>query len=93
MLKILKREIEAKERSFSIGTSSEFEPEKRDRKYTTSAFLNISLERKCPFCNLSNHPASKCLKVTNMAASKQVLHQKGLCFICFNSEHLAKMCK
>ena len=28
-----------------------------------------------------------------MAASKQVLPQKGLCFICFNSEHLAKMCK
>ena len=30
VLKILKREVEAKERSFSIGTSSEFEPEKRD---------------------------------------------------------------
>ena len=92
-LKILKREVEAKERSFSIGTSSEFEPEKRDRHYTTSAFLNSSLERKCPFCNLNNHPASKCLKVTNMAARKQILRQKGLCFICFNSEHLAKMCK
>ena len=93
MLKILKREVKAKQRSFSIGTSSEFEPEKRDRNYTTSAFLNSYLERKCPFCNLSNHPASKCLKVTNMDASKQVLRQKGLCFICFNSEHLAKMCK
>ena len=31
--------------------------EKRDRNYTTSAFLNTSLERKCPFYNLSNHPA------------------------------------
>ena len=30
MLKILKRKVEAKERSSSIGTSSEFEPEKRD---------------------------------------------------------------
>ena len=28
-----------------------------------------------------------------MAARKQVLRHKGLCFICFNSEHLAKMCK
>ena len=28
-----------------------------------------------------------------MAARKQILRQKGLCFICFNSEHLAKMCK
>ena len=93
MLKILKREVESKGMSFSIGTSSEFEPEKRDRNYTTSAFLNSSLERKCPFCNLNNHPASKCLKVTNMAARKQILRQKGMCFICFNSDHLAKMCK
>ena len=85
MLKILKREVEAKERSFSIGTSSEFEPEERDRNYTTSAYLNSSLE--------NNHPASKCLKVTNMAAGKQILHQKGMCFICFNSDHLPKMCK
>ena len=91
MLKILKREVEAKERSFSIGTSSEFEPEKRDRNYTTSAFLNSSLERKCPFSNLSNHPALKCLKVTDMTARKQILRQKGMCFICFNSDHLTKM--
>ena len=66
MLKISKREIEAKKRSISIGTSSEFEPEKRDRNYTTSDFLNSSLARKYPFCNFSNYPASKCLKVTNM---------------------------
>ena len=44
MLKILKREVEAKERSLSIGTSSEFEPEKRDRHYATSTFLISSLE-------------------------------------------------
>ena len=57
LLKILKRKDEAEQRSFSIGTSFEFEQEKRDRNYTTSAFLNTSLERKCPFYNLSNHPA------------------------------------
>ena len=93
MLKISKREVEAKERCFSIGTSSEFKPEKRDINHKTSSFLNSSLEGKCPFCNLSNHPASKCLKVTNNAARKQVLCQKGMCFICFNSDHLAKICK
>ena len=93
MLKILKKEVEAKERSFSIGTSSEFEPEKCDRNNITSAFLNSFHERKCPFCNLNNHPASTCLKVTNMAVRKQILRQKGMCFICFNSDHLAKMCK
>ena len=93
MLKILKRVVEAKGWSFLIGTSSEFKPVKRDRNYSTSAFLNSSLERKCSFCNLSNHSALKCLKVTNVAPRKQVLRQTWLCFICFNSEYLAKICK
>ena len=31
--KFLKREVRAKERSFSIGTSSEFQLKKRDRNY------------------------------------------------------------
>ena len=93
MLKILKREVETKERSFSIGTSSEFEPEKRDRETIQYQPFYSSLERKCPFCNLNNHPASNCLKVTNIAARKQILRRKGMCFICFNSDHLAKMCK
>ena len=33
-------------------------------------------ERESPCCRLNNHPASNFLKVTNMAARKQVLHQK-----------------
>ena len=28
-----------------------------------------------------------------MAARKQIFRQKGICFICFNSDHLAKMRK
>ena len=55
--KILRREVEAKKRSFSTGTSFEFESEKCDRNYATSAISNSSLARKCRFSNLSNHPA------------------------------------
>ena len=40
MLKCLKTEVEAKERSMSIGTSSELEKENKDRKYTSYSFLN-----------------------------------------------------
>ena len=32
----------------------------------TPAFLNSSLEKKCPFCNLRNYPVLKCLKVINI---------------------------
>ena len=76
-----------KEKIFLNWTSSEFEPEKYGRNYTTSAFLNSSLEKNCPVCNLSNHTTSKCLKVTNMAAKKQVLRQKGQYLIFFLSLH------
>ena len=40
MLKCLKTEVEAKERSMSIGTSSELEKENKGRKYTSYSFLN-----------------------------------------------------
>ena len=92
MLKCLKTEVEAKERSMFIGTSSELEKENKDRKYTTSSFLNNAQGKRCPFCELSNHVASKCLKVTNAASRKQTLRRKGLCFICFKSDHLASSC-
>ena len=38
MLKCLKTDVEAKERSMFIGTSFELEKENKDRKYTTSSF-------------------------------------------------------
>ena len=41
---------------------------------------------------MSNHVASKCLKVTNAAPRKQSLRRKILCFICFKSDHLANSC-
>ena len=79
MLKIRKREVKAKEKA-----SSEFETENFNRNYMSWAFLNTSI---------SNHPASKCLKVTNMALYQKGLYQKRLFFICFNSNHSAKMSK
>ena len=44
----------------------------RDRERQTER----QTERESPCCRLNNHPASNFLKVTNMAARKQVLHQK-----------------
>ena len=48
-----------------IGTSSALEKENKDRKSTTSSFLNSSKGKQCPFCELSYHVVSKCLEVTN----------------------------
>ena len=90
MLKCLKTEVETKEWSIFIGTSSELEKEDKDRKYTTSSFLNNAQGKRCHFCALSNHVTSNCLKVTNAASRKQSLHRKGMC--CMFSDNLASFC-
>ena len=92
MLKSLKPEVEAKELSLFIGTYSELEKENKGRRYTTPSFLNNAKGKRCPFCELGNHVASKCLKFTNAASRKHTLCRKGLCFICFKSDHFASSC-
>ena len=84
MLKSLKPEVEAKELSLFIGTYSELEKENKGRRYTTPSFLNNAKGKRCPFCELGNHVASKCLKFTNAASRKHTLCRKGLCFIFLN---------
>ena len=48
----------AKERSMFISTSSDLGKENKDRKYTTSSFLNNAQGKRYHFCELSNHVAS-----------------------------------
>lgn len=90
MLKFLKTEIQAKELSVSVSAGNyEKDLKKNDNKFTTSALFsqNRSLSKNkgtCEFCNLKNHTSSKCLKITEPLARKNIVRQKGLCFICFS---------
>ena len=98
MLKFLKTEIQAKERSVSVTAinSNEKDSKKNEiNKFTTSALFsqNSKFKGTCEFCNLKNHTSSKCLKITEPFARKNIVRQKGLCFICFSNEHLATSCK
>ena len=49
-------------------------------------------KKRCPFCNLNNHPPSICLKVSNSVSRKTILRKSGLSFICFRGTHLASQC-
>ena len=94
MLIFLKTEIEAKERSISVGFSTDSLSYKNSHQsYSASALLTYASKKACPFCNLANHSASKCLKVANPNIRKQILREKRLCFICLESGHVAKFCK
>ena len=98
LLKHLKIEIEAKERSVSLGHFyTERVESNRDNRFTTSAIL-VSEEsrektnRKCVFCNSINHPPWRCLKISNPQHKRTILKRNGLCFICFHTGHLASSC-
>ena len=66
--------------------------------HSTSALYSESAKNKqfsrvwCSFCN-QNHQSSKCNVVTNAESRKQVLRNKGRCYLCLKSGHLSRNCK
>ena len=68
LLKHLKIEIEAKERSVSLGHFyTERVESNRDNRFTTSALLTSeeSLEKTNRKCDSINHPTWRCLEISN----------------------------
>jgi len=48
--------------------------------------------RNCLFCNSSDHFASRCKSVTNVATRKDLLRKQGRCFVCLGTGHLGRDC-
>ena len=94
MLIFLTTEIEAKERSISVWFSTDSLSYKNNHQsYSASSLVTHASKKACPFCNLANRSASKCLKVANPNIQKQILREKRLCYICLESGHVAKFSK
>ena len=102
MMKVLKNEVQAKERSLSVETSFDLSDHNcsGDQSFseddcTLSALVNSSHKqssKQCLFCNLKNHKSYKGLRVTEPAARKEILKQNKNCFIYFDFGHVAKNC-
>ena len=77
LLKHSKIEIEAKERSVSLGHFyTERVESNHDNRLTTSAILmseesREKTNRKCVFCNSINHPPWRCLKLVILNIKEQ----------------------
>ena len=87
LLKHLKIETEAEERSISLG---HFYTERVEsnchNKFTTSALLleesREKTNKKRVFCNSINHPPWRCLKISNPQRKRTILKRNGLaCFL------------
>ena len=97
MFEMLKLEVEAKERSLTIASGSNFNNNRtlfHQPDFTTSALSNLAARKQCVYCSLSNHMPHKRLKskVTNKQERKTVLKTKNLCYICLEPGHIAKFC-
>ena len=92
MLKILKSELESRERSVTVGGS--FNNDKPQSRYSSAALYSgyKTVQKKCIFCN-EKHSANRCLKITDTHARKRFLSSNGLCFVCFDKNHLVSACK
>ena len=83
MMKVLKNEVQAKERSLSVETSFDLSGNNcsgdqsfPEDDYTLSALVNSSHKQsseQCMFCSLKNHKSYKGLRVTELAARKEIL--------------------
>ena len=79
MLKILKSDLEAKERSILIGsTYSETPPNRYSSSALYSGFKSFS--KKCVFCG-KNYSTNRCVKITDPHARKWFLSSNGHCSI------------
>ena len=63
-------------------------------RYSSAALYSgyETVQKKCIFCN-EKHSANRCLKITDTHARKRFLSSNGLCFVCFDKNHLASACK
>ena len=85
MLRVLKHEIETKERSVSVGVPSfERHERKANKESYSTCGLNSSLQRGeknkkvFVFCNSKKHPPWRCSKYTYPSYKREFLKRNGL---------------
>jgi hypothetical protein len=84
LMKELKSEIEARERSRTDDSGSK---KKKQPKHPPSVGSLLATGKlTCPYCDKGHFP-DKCRVVTDPARRKQILIEKGRCFICTKGGH------
>ena len=90
LLKVLEKEIEARERA---STNISAQPRKPVRDYSiAAALLYGTTSPLCAFCD-QPHYSTHCRVVTDHEKRKQLLLKGGRCFICLKKGHLSRDCR
>ncbi|KAL5475335.1 hypothetical protein EMCRGX_G025132 [Ephydatia muelleri] len=89
LLKVLEKEIEARERA---STNASAQPRKPTWEYSTAAALLANSSPLCVFCD-QPHYSTHCRVVADQEKRKQLLLKAGRCFICLKKGHLSGDCR
>ena len=104
LLRVLKGEIESREMCYFMSSTTPC-PKKDNSRHDntigksvdefTAASLVTDTKKSfpCVFCKRDNHSASRCTVITDTKARKSILRNKGRCFLCLRSSHVARECK
>ena len=91
MMEIIRREIEARERSMGVLPS-------QTRKSSTKPPTSLSLttgaatQASCAYCS-QPHPSSSCQVIMRLEERKQALRTSGHCFVCLRRNHISWNCR
>ena len=93
MMRIVHREVDARERSAASTNPPIKRPHQRGLP-TAAALLTKSRPSgpSCVYCD-RNHPSSFCATLTNVDERKEVLRKAGRCYLCLRKHHLSRNCR
>ena len=96
VMKILEREVEARERASTTGTPAHTW-EMQVRIPTGAALLASNSGSghggpKCAYCG-QRRTSTSCATITDVTAGKETLRKTGRCYICLRKNHLSRDCR
>ena len=96
LMKIIDREVDARERSATSRSSNSSSLPKKPlpRGPPTAAALMTSNSGpvRCAFCE-QGHVSSSCTIVTDVNARKEALRKSGRCYVCLRKGHISRDCR
>ena len=94
MMKVLDREVDAREQSFSMHGSGgqPRRPHSKKLHITATLMTSNSGPTHSAYCD-QGHTSSSCTIVTDVKARKEVLHKTGRCYVCLRNYHIGKNCR
>ena len=92
MMEIIRREIEARERSMGVLLSQTRRSSTKPPPTSLSLTTGASTQASCAYCS-QPHPSSSCQVIMRPEERKQALRTSGHCFVCLRRNHISRNCR